>query len=565
MRVPCRLWQEHEGVWLPQAAWHSFMQRKVSTVMHTSNVSIPRRNPGQPRSLRLRLLLWYGTLLTVALGFFALLVLFLTIDTTNQSVDSAIRAEARIASLDVNRELSATSPYWPLQLSLSAIDTYREPGVVIEVVDTQGYVRYPFANGTGKSIPISEENTRTVLAGQAAWYTTAVEGEHVRVEALPIRAPTAGTVGNTVNADGTIPGSGPVIGMLLVAKSLSDVDDTLLLLQLLLLLSGLATLVGTLIVSWIIATHVLRPLAGIVATARSIAISTARGTRLGNLSKRVPRPGGHDEMVQVVETFNEMLASLESATEAQRRFVADASHELRAPLTTIQGNLAFVQRHLDELPPEERRTMLADAHGETLRLAKLVEELLLLARADASAGPSSAVQDKETPAEGGSTRSLPPVELDRAVLQLVRQLRRRLSTEGSKLKLEIGHIEPVRVRGDEESLRRVVLILLENAIKYTPESPEAGSGRVIVSLERGEGRGGQAVLHVRDTGIGIEPTDLEHIFERFYRADRARSRQGTGLGLSIAQTLVEPLGGRITAESTPGQGSTFSVWLPVVD
>jgi two-component system OmpR family sensor kinase len=354
-------------------------------------------------------------------------------------------------------------------------------------------------------------------------------------------------------------GNGPVIGVLLVAKSLSDVGATMLLLRALLLLSGVATLAGTLIASWLLATRVLHPLSELVTTARAIAASTARGTRLGNLRQRVPHPRGHDELAQVVETFNEMLASLESATQAQRRFVADASHELRAPLTTIQGNLAFLQRHLDELPPEERRTMLADAHGETLRLAELVEELLLLARADASDDTPIEAQAGETVAEA-SRLSAPTVELDRAVLQLVRQLRRRLSIEGSKVQLEVGPISPVRVRGDEESLRRVILILLDNALKYTQSSGEADVGRVIISLER---TGGQAVLRVRDTGIGIEPADLPHIFERFYRADRARSRQGTGLGLSIAQTLVEQLGGRITAESTPGKGSTFSVWFPL--
>ena len=203
--------------------------------------------------------------------------------------------------------------------------------------------------------------------------------------------------------------------------------------------------------------------------------------------------------------------------------------------------------------------MLADAHTETLRLAKLVEELLVLARADASMAPSLETRELETAAQKRS-RSEPPVEFDRAILQLVRQLRRRLSLEGSKLKLEIGRIEPVRVRGEEESLRRVALILLDNAIKYTPVGDEEGAGRVMLSLERQDG---QAVLRVRDTGIGIEPADLGHIFERFYRADRARSRQGTGLGLPIAQTLVEQIGGRITAESTPGKGSTFSVWLPL--
>src|SRR5439155_24862480 len=135
----------------------------------------------------------------------------------------------------------------------------------------------------------------------------------------------------------------------------------------------------------------------------------------------------------------------------------------------------------------ERRTMLADAYVETLRLAQLVEELLLLARADASV---------DTPllpskVEAASAHREPPVELDHAVLQLVRQLRRRLSVEGSKVKLEIGHIEPVRVRADEETLRRVALILLDNALKYTLSSSEEGKGRVIVSVERAEG---QAVL-----------------------------------------------------------------------
>src|SRR5207249_5150007 len=151
-----------------------------------------------------------------------------------------------------------------------------------------------------------------------------------------------------------------------------------------------------------------------------------------------------------------MLASLESAMRTQRRFVADASHELRAPITTIQGNLAFLQRHLDELPPEERRTMLTDAHGETLRLAELVEELLLLARADASAETPIEAQAVEIAAEE-NIRSAPPVELDRAVLQLLRQLRMRLVVEGSRLKPEVGPSEPVRVPGDDESMRRVML------------------------------------------------------------------------------------------------------------
>lgn len=528
--------------------------------MDTSTGKATALDRERPRSLRLRLLLWYGLLIAVALGCFAFLFLVLTTDAIDESVNSTMRAEARVAMQDVLEDLSRTPPYWPGQLTMRVVDTYRDPGVAIEVLDANGQLRYPSASGSSSSIPLNHDMARVVLAGQSpALYNTTVNGEHVRVEALPIRAPLDGAGGNATGTDGIPAGAGPVIGMLLVAKSLRDVDATLLLLRTLLLLSGLATLGGALIGGWVLATWVLRPLSELVATARSIAASTARGTRFGNLSQRVRRPRGNDEMVQVVDTFNEMLASLESATQAQRRFVADASHELRAPLTTIQGNLAFLQRHLDELPPEERRTMLADAHGETLRLAKLVEELLLLARADASGDTPPGTQELKRVVED-DTRKASLIELDHAVLQLVRQLRRRLSMERSQLKLEIGHIEPVRVRGDEESLRRVALILLDNALKYTPSSNEDGMGRVIVSLERVDG---EAVLRVRDTGIGIDPADLPHLFERFYRADRARSRQGTGLGLSIAQTLVEQLGGRITAESTPGKGSTFSVWLPL--
>lgn len=515
-----------------------------------------------PRSLRMRLVLWYGSLIGVALGFFAFLFLLLTSSAIDQSINSALRTEARVAMLNVLEDVHPTPPYWPDQLAMRVVDTYHDPGVVVEVLDAQGNVRYLSVNDS--PIPLSNETLHTVLGGQQPVpYDTQVNNEHVRVQALPIQAPVHGVSGH---ANGIPTGQGPVIGVLMIAKSLSDVDATLLLLHTLLLLSATATLVGTLSGSWLIARRVLHPLSALVTTARSIASSTARGTRPANLSQRVPQPRSHDEMAQVVETFNEMLASLESAMQAQRRFVADASHELRAPLTTIQGNLAFVQRHLEDLPAEERRTMLADAHAETLRLAQLVEELLLLARADASTdtrGDKPAEAQADGPGETTAEESLRlthPVELDRIAIQLVRQLRRRLDIEGSTLKLEVGHIEPIRMHADEESLRRILLILLDNAIKYTPLRGAGGTSRVIVSLERVDDK---AVLRVRDTGIGIDADDLPHIFERFYRADRARSRQGTGLGLSIAQTLTEQLGGRITAESIPGKGSTFSIWLPL--
>jgi two-component system OmpR family sensor kinase len=517
---------------------------------------VPTPDRGRPRSLRLRLVLWYGALLAVALGLFVVLVLVLAMNAISQSVDGDVQAEARIASLDVRNSLSAIPPYWSPELSLNVIDIYRDPGIVVEVLDTQGHIHYYSANSKDARVPISASTTRVVLAGQITWFTATAGDERVRVEALPVRAPIIGT---SSNGDGARGGQTNIIGMLVVAKSMDDVDDTFFLLRTLLLIAGLVILLGALAGGWVIATQVLHPLTEIVLTARTIA-ANARGTRIGGLSRRVRRPPGRDEMTQVVDTFNEMLAALENVTSAQRRFVADASHELRAPLTTIQGNLAFLQRHVDELPTEERRTMLTDAYEETLQLARLVEDLLLLARADASAEMPIAMRERTDKAVADNTQQESLLELDHAVLHLVRQLSRRLSVEGSRLKLEVGRIEPVKVWGDEESLRRVTLILLDNAIKYTSTTDEAGAGRIKVSLER---VGKEAVLQIRDNGIGIDAADLPHIFERFYRADRARSRQGTGLGLSIARTLMEQFGGRITAESIPGQGSTFSVWLPL--
>jgi two-component system OmpR family sensor kinase len=499
----------------------------------------------QPRSLRLQLMLWYGGLVAVTLFLFGFLVLFLSTRTLYGNADQVIEAVVRVTLNNIEQELSPQPPYWPSSLSLKTIDIYKDPGVNIVVLDRQGHYRYTSSDILLSNLADEATFQEVQTKGVSREYIRTIEGDRVKVDVVPVHAS----------------GNRTIIGVLLVTKSLQEVDETVVELHVLIISLGLIVFVVALTGGWAMTANVLRPLAELTKTARTI-VATARGTHVGNLAQRVRRPHGHDEMVQVVDTFNEMLASLERATGAQRRFIADASHELRAPLTTIQGNLAFLQRHLDEIPEAERRTVIGDAYEETLRLARLVDELLILARADASkdvtALPSSDKADSDKALAETRTNDL--IELDRTLLQLIRQLRGRLSLDKSQIKLEVGHIEPVRVWGDEESVRRIMLILLDNALKYTPDSSENGAGLITVSLERKQK---EAVFHVKDTGIGIDPADLPHVFERFYRADHARARRGTGLGLSIAQTLVEQSGGRITAQSTPGKGSTFSVWLPL--
>jgi len=494
-----------------------------------------------PVSLRFRLAAWYGALLTVALVVFAAAILILDSDFINTTTDNTIRAETSVAMGAIQDELTPQPPYWPARLVLRPVTDYHQPAVGVLVSDASGRVLYRSNGSVMQILPPLDSLQAQASRGETVWATMQADGGRVRVEALPVRAQA-----NT----------GEIIGTLVTVKSLADVDAALRELRTVLLLGGLGTLIAALAGGWLIATHVLLPISEISETARAVSAQSSRGMRIGGLSRRVPQPRANDELAQLVETFNTMLANLEHAIQTQHRFVADASHELRAPLTTIQGNLAFLQRHVEEIPAEERKTMLADAHTETLRLARLVDELLTLARADSARDSAEAALASARDSSGTHAQ---PVELDRELIQLVRQLRGRLTAEGNRVHVELGHIEPARVKGDAETLRRIAIILLDNAIKYTP-AEKAETGPVVVSLER---QGKDAILRVRDHGIGIEAEDLPHIFERFYRADKARSRQGTGLGLSIAATLVEQLGGRITAESTPGAGSTFSVWIPL--
>lgn len=504
------------------------------------------RLPG--RSLRLRLMFWYGSLMLLGLTCFGFLLLILASNTIRDNVHTAISSEGDIAIDSLNRQLLPQDPYWPSRPPLNLLDTpYNKAGITVEVFDIKGSIHY--SSDQDEALSLDEQVLRKLEQGVIpVWYNTVVDGDEALVAASPIRIP-ATHQAIASHDPGHVTGSASIIGVLLVSKSLSDANATLMALQNQLLVTGAIILVLFLGCGWAVIGYTLRPLSDMVKTARSIASVLAHGKRMNKLSQRVKRPGGKDEMAQVVDAFNEMLTSIESSTTSQRRFIADASHELRAPLTTIQGNLAFLLRYIEDIPPSERHIMLADAHGETLRLASLVDELLLLARADANIGQNA------IPAQPA-----PVIELDRTLLRLVRQMRRRMEIEGSALKIEIGLIEPVRVRGDEESMRRIMVILLENAIKYTRTEEGRGGGKITVALERMDP---QAVLRVTDTGIGIESTELPHIFERFYRADQARSREGTGLGLAIAQTLVDQLDGRISAESVPGEGSTFCVSLPL--
>ena len=232
------------------------------------------------------------------------------------------------------------------------------------------------------------------------------------------------------------------------------------------------------------------------------------------------------------------LRPIGAAMDRQRAFVADASHELRTPLSLIRANAELLQRHSRE-PVRTNMPALNDIIRETDGLSTLISQMLTLTKADAATTPFVFTE----------------VVLHDLVEDVGKQV--RVLTDKKGLQLDVRVDGPVRVRGDEMRLRELLLILLDNAIKFT-----GAAGTVGLTLEAD---GGKAVVRVRDSGSGIPPEALPHLFDRFYRADKARSRAegGAGLGLAIAKWIVEAHRGSIRVDSYPGTGTTFTIELPI--
>ena len=279
---------------------------------------------------------------------------------------------------------------------------------------------------------------------------------------------------------------------------------------------------------WLLATRALAPL-------RTVAAQAA-GITGNSLQSRLDPGRATDELRVLVESFNDLLGRLEQSFEVMRRFVADASHELRTPVSVIRGE-ADVALSRDRSPAEYRDSLGAIL-DESRRLTRLIEDLLNLARADAG---RVQLQTRE-------------FYLNELLAECCRSLRPLAAARDLRLECHAG--VDFQYRGDEQLLRRLVLNLLDNAIRYTP-----AGGVVSASLENSHA--GLRIL-VADTGIGIPPDKAPRVFERFYRTDEGRSRAegGFGLGLSIVRWIAEAHHGAVECASTPGAGSTFTVTLP---
>ncbi len=308
------------------------------------------------------------------------------------------------------------------------------------------------------------------------------------------------------------------------AQSLSSVNSTLVTMGIALLLIVVVFVTLATASVAIMIGRALSPVKKVTATAQSIASSS-------DLSRRVNYRGSKDEIGQLAATFDQMIEQLDWLMRSQRSFVADASHELRGPLTVIRGNVDLLKRNLRE---EDRSESIRVLETEMTRMTRVVNDLLVLAEVE------SGQLDRE------QTVSLKELLLDAH--------ERALLLAGGR-QVVIERQEDLWVKGDAHRLDQLIGNLVGNAIKYTPER-----GTVTLSLYQD---GGWARLDVADTGVGIPAEHLPHIFERFYRVDKAHSRRsgGSGLGLAIVKGIAEQHGGKVSVTSEPGKGSTFSVWL----
>jgi len=494
-----------------------------------------------PVSIRLRLTLLYGAILALALALFGGAIYAIVERALLETARKALVTEA--VGLDAGRVRAQLT--MPASAGGGGLEGWPALGLDVQIRSITGTVQVASLDLHGARLPLAPSELASVRRGATIGPAPVTLGGQPAL-LYSYRADTRGgpDAGGRGSADLGQHGPGPPSqgpsSQLIVQLALSLApQERVLGLLCLALAGGVVVILLAVGAGWVLAGTALRPIARLTREAR--AIGEAR-----DVGRRVAHPGRDDEVGRLAATFNAMLAGLDEASqaqqgayralrasyEAQRRFVADASHELRTPLTTIRANLDLLRRE-PPIAEGDRRDVLADLASEAERLSRLVGDLLTLARSDA-----------------GRPLRREPIPLRPLLERLVRRF--AATQPGRSIDLEVA--SDAVALGDPDALTQVLLILLDNAAKFTPAE---GTVRVAVAV-----REESVALIVRDTGVGIAPDALPHLFERFYQGDATHGGSGSGLGLAIAQALVSGQGGMIAVESQPRQGAAFTVTVP---
>jgi signal transduction histidine kinase len=365
-----------------------------------------------------------------------------------------------------------------------------------------------------ESFPVDQTAFKNATEGKATIGTLSSTSQRVRIFVAPLIIQ---------GREGSV-----VVGVMVLGRRLEETERALNLLTYTLFGGGLVVLLAAARGGDWLTKAAFRPIDEVVQTAQSIVGAS-------DLGSRVPVPEADDELRRLSVTINDLLTRLERLFATQRRFMADVSHELRTPLAAMQGNLEVLARGAAG-DPELLNESLTDMRREVGRLIRMTNDLLLLAQSDS-----------------GLQLRREPVDVDTLLIELVREL--RPLSNGVQLKLDID--DQAIVLGDRDRLKQALLNLGVNALQHTP-----AGGSVTLGLTCADGH---VLVRVSDTGAGIPSEALEHIFDRFYRVDAARTRNrgGAGLGLSIVHWIIDAHQGTISVESEVAVGSTFTIKLPL--
>jgi two-component system, OmpR family, sensor kinase len=455
-------------------------------------------------SIRLRLTLLYSAILALTLVALGVILIVGVSQANLRTLQDALHDEA--SRLIYSRGF---------QLDRFGFDGRRlaEPDIYVQTIDPTGAIVARTTNLGSFQLPVDEDDLQTAANGEAWTEIITTDNSRLFVFNQPIVL------------------RGQLLGVMQLARSMADQDESLGTLRNALLIGSVFVVGMAFVIGWVLSGAALRPIQRITDTAHVIGAQR-------DFDRRVDYGGPPDEVGQLATTFNGMLDELQGAyrqteqtLQRQRRFVADASHELRTPLTTIRGNLGLLKRR-PPIAEEDEHAVLDDMVEETDRLIRLTNDLLVLARSDAG-------------------RSLRRERVP--IGPLVDDVCRQAKLLGEQRTIGCEAVPDVSVMGDQDAIKQVLLILLDNALKYTP-----ASGTITIRAEKTDR---VAAIRIADTGPGIAPEDLPHIFERFYQSDESRTGSGAGLGLAIAQELIEAQQGKIAVESTLGKGSAFTVTL----
>jgi two-component system OmpR family sensor kinase len=468
-------------------------------------------------SIRLRLTLTYTIILALTLTLFSLLLYFAQSGSFFFGTQDKLINQAALIAEAMQSQSQAGEVTAPAQPSIANLP--QKPGprfetYYVQIRDQQGEVAERSANLAGVTLPLGTAGLNAVRQGKGWVETIVLDNQRLLIYSRPVS-----------DAQGAQK-------ILQVALPLALIDEVQGVMRSVLFVINSVLIVAAFGIGWLLAGITLRPIHRLTQTAQAIGAKR-------DFAHRVEHAGPADEIGQLASTFNMMLSELQAAyvqveqtLEVQRRFVADASHELRTPLTTLRGNIGLLQCE-PPISAADQADVLQDMVDETERLMRLVNNLLVLARADAKK----------------PLRSEPV-----AVQPLLEDVCRQAKLLNSQRTIVCQSNAACAIKGDADALKQVLLALLDNVHKHTPVDTTV----TITAAETAE----HVAIRVADSGPGIDPAVLPHIFDRFYRGNVARTGDGAGLGLAIAKELTEAQQGTITAQSQVGQGSVFTLTFP---